>query len=396
MKLYLFILTMALSWVHSFEISRSDFEGEMIGPTGTIDNCWIDSDDNIILADGEFLAINSADSVIDASTYLSNINSRYFYNDTILFGNRNGRIIKYHNGSVIETLPLLPAEDVVSAIVVDPSDGSVIAEGVFSGTVKLVNGEWERIGTSTRANEMMFHSGKLWSAGGGFYLYGSDEWYKANNLELNRLDVIDEETVVAIGLVGNLYFLSTDSVYKNFVNDSNFQYRVGAAYADSNGLVWFGGFDEPSIYIYDFNGDSLVASVDSLMFGDQGEDAGMIQFLTDSQGDIHVCGERWLWKYTGTEHLLKVDTSTSSLFNLQSQSNLHLADQGNHWSVLGLEASRVQSVQLVSINGQTQTLTATQSSPGVTRIEKSGISRGVSYLNINVEGQVIRFRHVQD
>lgn len=396
MKLYLFILTMALSWVHSFEISRSDFEGTKLVDVGSLKACWMNTDDNIVMPGGSRILVNSLDSIFDISGSIQNVNSWHFYKDTVYVGDRNGKIVKFHNEQRIETLPLLPAEDVVSAIVVDPSDGSVIAEGVFSGTVKLVNGEWERIGTSTRANEMMFHSGKLWSAGGGFYLYGSDEWYKANNLELNRLDVIDEETVVAIGLVGNLYFLSTDSVYKNFVNDSNFQYRVGAAYADSNGLVWFGGFDEPSIYIYDFNGDSLVASVDSLMFGDQGEDAGMIQFLTDSQGDIHVCGERWLWKYTGTEHLLKVDTSTSSLFNLQSQSNLHLADQGNHWSVLGLEASRVQSVQLVSINGQTQTLTATQSSPGVTRIEKSGISRGVSYLNINVEGQVIRFRHVQD
>lgn len=391
MKLYLFILTMALSWVHSFEISRSDFEGTKLVDVGSLKACWMNTDDNIVMPGGSRILVNSLDSIFDISGSIQNVNSWHFYKDTVYVGDRNGKIVKFHNEQRIETLPLLPAEDVVSAIVVDPSDGSVIAEGTFSGTVKLVNGEWEPIGTATWANEMMFHSGTLWSAGSGIHFYDTT-WNKGTTPGLVRLDSLSQNVSIGFGVAGGSYIFSSDSV----LTFPSFTFDAGAAYADSNGFVWLGGFNEPSIYIYDFNGDSLVASVDSLMFGDQGEDAGIIQFLTDSQGDIHVCGERWLWKYTGTEHLLKVDTSTSSLFNLQSQSNLHLADQGNHWSVLGLEASRVQSVQLISINGQTQTLTATQSSPGVTRIEKSGISRGVSYLNINVEGQVIRFRHVQD
>lgn len=394
-KLYsLALLGVTSAFATDVSISRSDFEPTKVyatGPGGMTD-CSVDSKGNIYLyvEQGNVVGFNTSDSILVSASDIPNHTGYAFSNDTLFVGNALGNVVKHYNGE-IDTLPRVPNSDIVTSLAQHPN-GNLIAVTTL-GYFSYDGTEWTRLGDNGfSSDDFKFSGDTLWAGGIGVSRLENNSWSQYGSINIKQINTDRKGGMIGSGFSGMIDLVTNEGVqaYKTFDD------AVSTTFTDANGLIWLGNYDNDGIRIYDPVKDSIVASVDSLM-GDLSKDGtGMVRFVESNNGDLWACGEAWYWKYTGDVHR-KIAMSSSVISSSSAMSSssaeidpvivspegLSLIDQGNHWSLIGLQQESSVEAFLISSDGATKLLGSFKVQNSLAKISKPELVSGKLWLKVN-------------
>jgi ligand-binding sensor domain-containing protein len=288
-------------------------------------------------------------------------------NDTLWVGGSSGKIWFRTPTNVWDSLPTRPYANQPVRGFSKASDGTLWV-GTGHGTYTYSNETWTRIYPEATNVSHFIHleNNDVWLGGSSLSKWksagGSKKYWTRDPINM-ALDSNLKLWVTWTDLPG---IEREDKIVQFNPEHQGYKWEQPLGlYADSNGYMWLGGWNDIGIWDTDTN---LIAYTDSIApEADNTDKNDLAHIITDSQGDLWAVGI-YIYKYNGTAHHLVVSNSSSEMMSSSSSiqssssekidavyngvSNLDLVEAKNSWILNGLSAS--SSVKIIFAGGHAQ------------------------------------------